>query len=70
MTAGVDLSKAHSSWWEFSHHQWQASWKHSEKEDEKHIGRMDLLHRLWIAGKVVTPLDLEVVAMQVHSDFI
>lgn len=67
MTAGIDLRYTYSKWWSFARHDWAGQWNQDPDPDRKHIGVLDLMHRIHMFGFRFPILDLKVTARQVRS---
>jgi cholesterol 7-dehydrogenase len=65
MIAGVDLRYTYSKWWSFARHDWNGAWNQASDPDKKHIGILDLVHRLELFGFNCPVLDLKVQARQI-----
>ena len=63
MTAGIDLRYTYSKWWSFARHDWNGAW--NQDPEFKHIGVLDLLHKVEVFGYRLPLLDLKVKARQV-----
>lgn len=65
MTAGIDLGRMQTKWWSFARHDWVGSWAQNPDPDKKHVGQLDLVHRIVLFGKHFSVLDLKVTALQI-----
>ena len=69
MFAGINLGEMYNSkFWSFLRHNWYASW--DIDSEEKHVGVLQLRHRISVFGKEIGVLDLGVKAYQVSFIFI
>jgi cholesterol 7-dehydrogenase len=65
MLAGIDLRYTYSKWWSFARHDWNGQWNQDSDPDKKHIGVLDLIHRIEMFGRKFPLLDLKVQARQI-----
>ncbi|ESN96223.1 hypothetical protein HELRODRAFT_107375 [Helobdella robusta] len=65
MTAGIDLARTQNKWWSFTRHDWAGCWNQNPDPELKHVGILDLHHKLILFGKHFPVLDLKVQAQQI-----